>query len=163
MKNKGKFSKEKFITAVLIIYLVLLILRPKLFLSASKFFLNSILKIIPALFFVFILMAIINYFITPERIMKFSEKKGFKKWLFMVSAGVLSVGPPFLWYPLLKKLKSHGLSPGLITTYLYSKALVLSFLPLLIFYFSLKYVVVLYFTMIVAAIIQGIIMDRIVK
>ena len=144
MKNKKENKQLYFLVVVLIFYLSILLFNQKIFLSASVFFFTLMLKIIPAFIFVFILMTMSNYFITPEKVIKFSSKKGIKKWLFMVIAGLLSAGPPLVWYPLLAKLKNQGLSPGLIATYMYSKALVISFFPLLIFYFSLKYVVILY-------------------
>ncbi|MBU4069568.1 MAG: hypothetical protein KJ646_01150 [Nanoarchaeota archaeon] len=163
MKHKIKLGKVWFLIIVFLIYFFLLLFNLELFLSASKFFFNSLAKIIPAFIFVFMIMTIINYFLTPEKILNFSRKKGIKKWLFMVLSGILSTGPPFLWYPLLTKLKKQGLNPGLIATFLYSKALVISFLPLLIFYFSFKYMIVLYFVLAIAALVQGIIISRVMR
>lgn len=163
MKIKIKSGKAWFLIIVFLTYLSLLLFNLEIFLSASKFFFYSLVKIIPAFIFVFVIMIIINYFLTPEKILNFSRKKGIKKWLFMVLSGILSTGPPFLWYPLLAKLKKQGLNSGLIATYLYSKALVISFLPLLIFYFSFKYMVILYFVLAIAALIQGIIISKVMR
>ncbi len=160
MKNK-KISKTKlFLLVMLGIYLILLIFNKELFLSSSKFFLTNILKIIPAFALVFILMTTANYFITPEKILKFSQRKGIRKWFFMSFAGIISTGPPYLWYPLLSKLRKQGLSEGLITTYLYNRAIAIAFIPLLIFYFSAKYAIVLYILITAAAIVQGKIMNK---
>ncbi|MCK5449639.1 hypothetical protein KAI32_02140 [Candidatus Pacearchaeota archaeon] len=163
MKNKNKSNQRYFLLVVFALYLSLLVFNQKLFFSASSTFLDLLLKIIPAFVLVFILITISNYFITPERVTKFSTKKGILKWLLMVLAGVLSVGPLFVWYPLLAKLKNHGLNPGLVATYIYSKAIVISFFPLLIFYFSLKYIIVLYCVLAIASIIQGILINILIK
>jgi uncharacterized membrane protein YraQ (UPF0718 family) len=108
-------------------------------------------------------MAFINLFITPDKILNFSKKKGIKKWFFISFAGIFSIGPPYLWYPLLNKLKKQGLNNGLITTYLYNRAIVISFTPLLIFYFSFKFTIIFYTIITISAIIQGLIINYFFK
>ncbi len=159
MKNKKPSVRIWLLLASLIIYFTLFVFNKEIFVSSSKFFLENIRRIIPALFFVFIIMTLANYFITPKKILNLSMKKGARKWLLMSLAGIFSVGAPFLWYPLLRNLKKQGLSNGLITTYLYNRCVVISFVPLLIFYFSLKYVIVLYAVITASALVQGIIID----
>jgi len=163
MKNKNISKKVWLLSVVLVVYVLLFVFNKSMFLSSSKFFFDSITKIIPALAFVFILMTLANYFITPEKVLKFSKKKGAKKWFFMSFAGILSTGPPYLWYPLLRDLKKQGLSSGLIATYLYNRAVVISFVPLLIFYFSFKYVIVFYIVITISALIQGIIINQLIN
>ncbi|MBR9702234.1 hypothetical protein GOV13_04930 [Candidatus Pacearchaeota archaeon] len=161
MKNKSIPKRVWLLLFALGVYVYILIFNQKLFLSSSKLFLNNILKIIPALILVFIIMALANYFITPKKVLRFSKKKGASKWLFMSLAGILLTGPSYLWYPLLSDLKKQGLSNGLIATYLYNRAIVIAFLPLLIFYFSLKYAIVFYIVITISALVQGLIMDQI--
>jgi len=62
-------------------------------------------------------MSLTNYFITPERIIRYIEGKGIKKWFFAVIGGVLSSGPIYMWYPLLADLKEKGISNGLIACF----------------------------------------------
>lgn len=158
---KNKISKKiVFLLVVLGIYLAILIFDKELFLSSSKFFLNTILKIIPAFALVFVLMSIANYFITPQKVLNFSKRKGSRKWFLMSFAGIISTGPPYLWFPLLSKLRKQGLSEGLITTYLYNRAIAIAFIPLLIFYFSAKYAIILYILITASALIQGKIMNK---
>lgn len=163
MKNKKLPKKVYFLLAMLILYLFLFFFNPELFFSSSKFFFDTIIKIIPILALVFLLMALVNYFITPQQILNFAGKKGIKKWFLMVFAGVLSTGPPYLWFPLLRDLKQKGLDFGLITTYLYSRAVVIAFIPLIIFYFSLKFTIVLSLVILTAALIQGVLMSYLIK
>ena len=97
-----------FLISIIIIYLFLLILKREFFSSSLDFFYNIILKVIPIFIFVFILMVLTNYFITPKFIMKHFKKRGIKKWFFVVIGGILSTGPIYMWYPLLADLKNKG-------------------------------------------------------
>lgn len=163
MKNKKIPLRALFFIGAVIIYFGIYFLNNEIFFKSLKFFLNSITKIIPALLFVFILMTLLNYFIPPQKVLDFSRKKGIKKWILMSFAGVFSTGPPFLWFPILRDLKKQGLTNGLITTYLYNRAVVISFIPLLIYYFSLKYTIALYIAITASALIQGLIINKFFK
>lgn len=156
-------GKWYFLIVVILIYLFLLFFKSDSFLSASLFFLNILKKIIPILFAVFVLIFLIDYFFTPKIISKYFKKKGIKKWLFVIVGGILSTGAIYVWYPLLADLKSKGLSYGLIACFLYNRAIKIPMLPLMIFYFSLKYVIILSLVMILMSVVQGIIIDKILK
>jgi uncharacterized membrane protein YraQ (UPF0718 family) len=163
MKMKKISGKWYFLIVVILIYLFLLFFKSDSFLSASLFFLNILKKIIPILFAVFVLIFLIDYFFTPKIISKYFKKKGIKKWLFVIVGGILSTGAIYVWYPLLADLKSKGLSYGLIACFLYNRAIKIPMLPLMIFYFSLKYVIILSLVMILMSVVQGIIIDKILK
>ena len=66
-----------------------------------------------------------------------------------------------MWYPLLAELKEKGIGYGYLATFLYNRAIKIPLLPIAIFYFGLKYVVILTIVMIFISIIQGIIINRI--
>jgi uncharacterized membrane protein YraQ (UPF0718 family) len=90
-------------------------------------------------------MVIANYFITPKFITKHFGEPGIKKWIFIIIGGILSTGPIFMWYPLLAELKEKGIGYGYLATFLYNRAIKIPLLPVVIFYFGLKYVVVFVF------------------
>jgi len=154
-------SKWGFLIILAVVYLVLFFTIKNIFESSLNYFLNLLVKIIPILFLVFILMSITNYFFTPKFVSKHLRKKGIKKWLFVVIGGILSTGAIYMWYPLLAELKSKGLSYGLISCFLYNRAIKIPLLPLMVFYFSLKYVIILGFIIVFMSIIQGIILNKI--
>ena len=68
-----------------------------------------------------------------------------------------------MWYPLLADLKSKGLNSGLIACFLYNRAIKIPFLPLMIFYFSLKYVLILTVVMVFMSVIQALIINKFMK
>ncbi|RLG12384.1 hypothetical protein DRN69_06875 [Candidatus Pacearchaeota archaeon] len=164
-KNKLKRigSGWYFLVIVSLIYILLVIFKQDLFFSSLNFFYRIMLKIIPILISVFVLMVLINYFITPKFIMKHLREKGFKKWFFVVIGGILSSGPIYMWYPLLADLKSKGLNYGLIACFLYNRAIKIPLIPFAIFYFGWKYIMVLSFVMIFMSIIQGIIINKLME
>ncbi len=163
MKIKKISGRVYFLLIVILIYLFLLFFKLDSFVSASLFFLNILKKIIPILFLVFILMSLVNYFFTPRVISKYFKKKGIKKWLFVIIGGILSTGAIYVWYPLLAELKDKGLSYGLIACFLYNRAIKIPMVPLMIFYFSLKYVLILCFILILASVVQGLIINKLIE
>ena len=152
-----------FLGLVLIVYLILFMINSELFYSSILFFYEILLKVIPIFIIVFILMIFTNYFITPKFILKHVKKRGMKKWFFVIVGGILSSGPIYMWYPLLADLKEKGLNKGLIACFLYNRAIKIPLLPLIVFYFSWKFVIVLSLTMVVASVFQGIIIDKLME
>ena len=153
-------NKYVFLILVGIVYLILLIINPVIFKSSLSYFSDLLIKIIPILFLVFVLMSFVNYFFTPKFILKHLGEKGIKKWLFVVVGGILSTGAIYMWYPFLADLKNKGLNYGLISCFLYNRAIKISLLPLMIFYFSWKYLIVLGVVMILVSVVQGIIINK---
>ena len=85
------------------------------------------------------------------------------KFFLTVGLGILSSGPIYAWYPFLADLKEQGFKNSLITIFLYNRAIKLPFIPLLIYYFSWQFVILVTILMIIFSIINGIIMDKLVK
>ena len=152
-----------FFLIMILVYFFLFIFKQDLFFPSLSFFYNILLKIIPIFIFVFILMAITNYFITPKFIMKHFKEKGIKKWFFVIFGGVLSTGPLYMWYPLLSDLRDKGLNYGFIACFLYSRAIKIPLFPVAVFYFGWKYILVLSFVMIFISIIQGMIINKLME
>jgi len=163
MKNRSKKTRATlyFPLVVILVYIILAFVNFNLFLSGLKFFCNLIIQIVPIFILVFILMVGANYFISPQFITKHFREPGIKKWIFIIIGGILSTGPIFMWYPLLAELKEKGIAYGYLATFLYNRAIKIPLLPIAIFYFGLKYIIVLTIVMIFISIIQGIIINRI--
>lgn len=168
MMNK-KWEKEKyhgkyFLGSVILLHLLLFLFRPegiKRSLMASG---SLLIKIIPILLLVLFFMGIMDYFmdINPESVSKYTGKgSGTKGWILAISSGILSHGPIYLWYPLLKELQGHGMRSGLVAAFLYNRGIKIPLLPLMIYYFGALYVAVLSIIMIIASIVEGKIIEMI--
>ena len=153
-------NKYVFLILVGVIYLILFITNENIFKSSLNYFLNLLIKIIPIFFLVFVLMSLSNYFITPNFVIKHLKKKGIKKWFFVIIGGILSSGPIYMWYSLLGDLKSKGLNYGLISCFLYNRAIKIPLLPLMVFYFSLNYVIILLVVTVFMSVVQGMIINK---
>ena len=141
MKKQNKKKKTMyFLLIMILIYIMLFFTNQSAFENSISFFFNTLKIIIPIYFLIFFLMTLTDYFITPELITKhLKEKSKTKSWFFAVIFGILSIGPPYLWYLLLKNLRNKGVSNGLIACFLYSRATAIAFIPLMLFYFGIKY------------------------
>lgn len=160
-KIKFNYNRWHFLLTVIIFYSIIYFWDFSNF-NASLIFVLSILKnIYPILFLVFVLMFIFNYF-SYDRLIKehFLKLSGFKKWFLAAISGILSLGPIYVWYPILKELHKHGVSYGLLSIFLYNRAIKLALLPLLIVYFGWKYTIFLTAVMIFFSFLQGLIFDK---
>ncbi len=154
----------KFLILVLLLYLFLLFFKYNLFLmSVNKFVILSA-KILPSILGAFILIFIFNYILSDQKIKNYlTGELNWKKYFLTVGLGILSSGPIYAWYPFLADLKEQGFKNSLITIFLYNRAIKLPFIPLLIYYFSWQFVILVTILMIIFSIINGIIMDKLVK
>jgi uncharacterized membrane protein YraQ (UPF0718 family) len=108
--------------------------------SSGKVFLNIIMP----LCLVFVLMMVLNLFLKPAYITKFLGKKaGIKGILLSATAGIISAGPIYAWYPMLKALREKGTDNPFIAIFLYNRAVKPFLLPIMISYFGWIYVLIL--------------------
>lgn len=159
--KKSRF-KWYFLLSVIVLYVALFITNEPLFIKASILFFHIFIKLIFVLIFIFILMVFSNYFLNPKKVAKYVGKEaGIKRWVLVVAAGILSAGSIYIWYPMLKDLREKGMEIGLIATFLYNRAIKLQLMPLMILYFSWKFILLLTVLMIITSIIQGIILNKV--
>ena len=158
--NKSLF----FLFFVILIYLVILIINTNKFVAAINQFFNIFKNVFYVLIIIFILMIITEYFINPKIIVKYIGKNaGIKGWIISIIGGIISTGPIYMWYPLLKDLKKKGARNAYIAAFLYNRSVKIPIIPIMIFYFTLKYVIVLLFIMIFISIVQGIILEKVLE
>jgi uncharacterized membrane protein YraQ (UPF0718 family) len=159
--KKIEFKGIKFFIFVVLLYIGLFIFDNSSALQSYKEVLKILLTLLPIFAFIIILTALINYFLKPKQILKhFGEDSGKAGVIYSIIGGILSHGPMYAWYGILSDMKQHGLRDGLIATFLYSRAVKLPLLPLMLAIFGLKYTIVINIYIILFAIIQGIIMDK---
>jgi uncharacterized membrane protein YraQ (UPF0718 family) len=160
-KNRKKNSKNQyfnivFLSVIIALYFILFFLNSKKLMNALNTSWNIFLSIIPIFVIVIILMGVSNLFLKPKKVKKYlGEKSGLKGWFLSAAFGILSHGPIYVWFPLLKDLKSHGMRTGLVAVFLYNRAIKIPLLPVMIFYFGVYFVILLTVFMILASMFQG--------
>jgi uncharacterized membrane protein YraQ (UPF0718 family) len=108
-------------------------------------------------------MAIIQYFLTPKTVSKYvGQGSGLKGWILAIFTGILSHGPIYAWYPVLKELRQHGMRSGLVAAFLYNRAIKIPLLPLMVYYFGIQFVVILLMWMIIASVVEGKIIEIVI-
>ena len=157
-KNNGK--AWFFLLVVIILFLISFYRNPEKGKEILQFYFHLLKQVLPILILVYFILLATNYFVDNNKIKKFMlQASGFKIWLITIVAGILSVGPVYMWFPLLKELKEKGVQDRYLATFLYNRGIKIQWLPVLVLYFGLKYVLVLAFVMTLFSIPQGILTE----
>lgn len=149
---------------VLIVYIILFFITPDNALIALKRSGKTVLSIIFPLCFVFIFMSVLNLFIKPAHIVKLIGKgTTFRGIILTTVAGIISMGPIFIWYGLLKELREKGVENSLLAIFLGNRALKPFLLPVMVSYFGWRYTLILSIFTILGAVSVGYAVDILVK
>lgn len=150
-----------FLIITIIIYAVVALVHRNVFFHALSTFLNLFFRIIPVLIMVFGIIFLLNLFIEPKNVSNLLGKgAGVRGWMIAIFGGILSTGPIYLWYPLLSDLKEKGMRDLFIATFLYNRAVKIPLLPMMIFYFGVKFTVILTIYMVLFSMINGFCVER---
>ncbi len=159
--KKFKFKGVKFLAIVSVIYLIAYLYDQQKTMQSFGHAAHVLATLIPILLLVIIVTALINIFLKPDDLAHhLGEDSGLRGWLIVLSAGVISHGPMYAWYPMIQDLREKGAKDGLIIAFFYSRAVKLALLPMLATYFGITFAVVLTVLTLVAAWLQGAVMDR---
>jgi len=133
-----------FLGSVLVLYGVLFFFFPEKTLMALRRSGSMFVNILIPLGFVFLILFFVNLFINPGQVVRFFGKRsGIKGVFFATVAGILSMGPIYAWYPLLKELRQKGAEDSLLAIFLGNRAVKPFLMPIMISYFGLHYVLIL--------------------
>ena len=144
MKKSIIFGIWLFPVIVIIIYGILFFISPDIVLAALGSSGKVFVKVLFPLLFVFILMLALNYYLKPGNIVRYIGKDAGIKGVFLsIMAGIISMGPIYAWYPLLKGLREKGADTSLIAIFLGNRAVKPFLLPVMISYFGWAYVMLL--------------------
>ena len=145
-----------FLGIVVILYLMLSLFNSERIYRSLHASLDIIIQILPILVLVIFMMGVANYFLKPKTVSKYlGLGSGVKGWFLAISMGILSHGPIYVWYPLLKDLRDHGMRSGLVAVFLYNRAIKIPLLPVMIFYFGIGFVIILSIYMMIASVVEG--------
>ncbi|WP_320044442.1 hypothetical protein [uncultured Desulfobacter sp.] len=110
---------------------------------------------------VFCFMILLNLFLTPPRLEKRTKNgSGAKQTLIAAIAGILSSGPIFAWYPMLKDLRDRGVAPSLIAVFLVNRAVKPALVPMMVSLFGWPFVLLFTCLTLSASFCVGFCMNR---
>lgn len=164
MQGKRKLGGWLFLALVLAAYAATVLVDRGLARVAFADFLAMFGKVVPVLALVFVLMFLVELFLSPERVEGWlGRRSGLRGWLLALAAGVLSTGPVYTWYALLAELREKGMRTALVAVVLYARAIKLPLAPLLAHYFGLRYMLVLSLFIAAFSIANGLAMERLLR
>jgi len=136
--RRGRFLRRwAFLLSVAAVYAVLLLAAPGRGLTALKLSGRVLLQVAIPLSVAFALMFLINLFVKPAQVARLvGSGAGLRGVALSTAAGVLSMGPIYAWYPLLKSLREKGASVFHLANFLSNRAVKPYLLPLMVFYFG---------------------------
>jgi uncharacterized membrane protein YraQ (UPF0718 family) len=157
LKKTGSTARLlAFPVVILIIYGFLFAVTPEKAALALRNSRGIFVSVLIPLFTVFVIMLLLNLFLKPAQVARFLGKgSGIKSALLSAVAGIISTGPIYAWYPLLKDLKRQGAANSPIAIFLYNRAVKPFLLPVMIGYFGWEYVVILTICMVLGSFVIG--------
>ncbi len=160
----AKTAKKPLISASWIFFAVTALLygavffyNADLFAKSWAFFAKSLKEILPVFGFVFVLMVVVNRYVTRDFVLKHLRGKGGLVWLYFILGGIVSTGPIYMWYPLLGDLRKNGVTNPQIACFLYNRSIKLAWLPVMAGYFGLTFVIVTTVLMVLLSLVQALI------
>jgi len=164
MKQKRKKTRPGgwlFLLLVLAVYGVIGVVEPETAREALGFFARIMQDVLLFLVIVFFLLLATDLLLEPEWIKRnLGREAGLRGWLMALAGGVLAAGPIYPWYALLGELREKGMRASLAAVFLYSRAIKLPLLPLMIHYFGFAYTLLLCLYLLGFSVLSGILMVK---
>jgi uncharacterized membrane protein YraQ (UPF0718 family) len=157
LKNFWLNQKQSifFLGITIFLYGYLFFQHSQIFSESFHYFFSLFFSLLPILFLIVVLMTITLLLFENEKIKQSLVKKDGKKWVFAIIGGIISTGPLYIWFPFLADLEKKGVSYGIISCFIYNRAIKIPLMPVAIAYFGIKYVIILTLTMILFSLLQG--------
>lgn len=160
-KNEFSATAYVFLLIVVILYAGAFILAPERAGNAFQFSLNMLKQLVPILGIVCCLIFLNNLLVKPSWVENHvGLNSGLKGQAIAVVGGILSMGPIYVWYEILKDLNNKGMRTRLIASFLYARSVKPQLLPLMVHYFGWVYTLILSFYLIIFSVLNGWLTER---
>jgi len=162
-KSKKNMGKWYFLITVVLAYLSIYFFLPDKMVLILNFYVKLILQILPIFLLVYAIMVLTNYFVNKKVLQKYMGKEaGIRGWVISIIAGIISIGPIYVWYPLMKDLQNKGIKNRFLVAFLYNRGIKLQWIAMLILYFGWVFSLTLLIVMAIFSVPQGIITEKLI-
>jgi hypothetical protein len=159
--RRGARGRRLFLVTVAGLYGVSFVLDRQFAMDALELAGPLLYRLAPVLLLVFLLFFVLNLTMRPDWVkVQVGKESGAKGWLIALVGGVLSVGPVYPWYALLKELRDQGMRSGLVSVFLYSRGIKLPLIPIMIHYFGLAFTITLAFYLVLFSLLGGVLLEK---
>lgn len=139
-KANRKNLQWLFPISMIAVYMAIFFVAPEGTVHALMASGNILKQMALPLLFAFVMMIVLNLFITPAHVSQFlGSRAGIKGVLLSSIAGTLSMGPVYAWLPFLVAIRDKGASDFHLANFLSSRAVKPVLLPLMIGYFGWRF------------------------
>ena len=153
-----------FPSGVLLAYALLCVLSPDRALAAAKASYHLCRQILPALCVAFAAMIIVNAFLRPAHVKRFlGDARKTRGVVLSAIGGILSMGPIYAWYPLLKELRGRGASDFHIANFLCCRAVKVPLLPFVVASFGWSFTIVLTVLMVASSVLAASLVNHVTR
>lgn len=153
----------KFFLLMCLLYVVAFIVTPQKTMTAFGNFVQAFVQMLPVLILVFLVMFVGYIFLKPEMIHRYlGEDSGKRGWFAACVASIFFSGPTYILFPYLKELKAQGMKNSLIAVFLNNRNVQPAFVPVMIYYFGLRFAVVFCFLVLGYALLSGLLIRHFV-
>jgi len=166
MKNKKEQKTNQTKSGFYFLGIVFLIAIGTLFIDSAKtvkalyYSFKLFINLIPIVVAVIIFIALTNFFVNQKKLSSYLGKEsGIKGWIITIIAGIVTHGPIYVWFNVLKEMREHGMRTGFIAIFLYNRAIKIPLIPAMIYYFGTIYTVILMLIMIITSPIIGFVVE----
>lgn len=153
--RRGRLVRRWGLTlCVVAVYLALLVAVPDSAIAALKSSARVLVQIALPLCVAFAVLFLINLLVKPRHIARYlGRRAGVKGVALSTLAGILSMGPIYAWYPLLRDLREKGASDFHLANFLSNRAVKPFLLPVMVFYFGWPFTATLSVLMVLGALV----------
>ena len=163
-ENKSKPKRLKsgiyFLIIVILISIGTLFIDPDRTVKALNYSLKLFIDLIPIIIIVLVFTTLVNFFINQQKLSSYVGKgSGIKGWIIVIVAGIITHGPIYVWFNMLKDMREHGMRTSFIAIFLYNRAIKIPLIPMMLYYFGTLYTVTLIIAMIITSPLIGFIVE----
>jgi len=153
-----------FLIGVLTLYTILFSTSSARVMAALKTSGIILIQIAVPLSMAFIIMVGFNFFSGHDKISSFLDRrKGILGVAFSSLAGILSMGPIYAWYPVLRSLRKKGVSDFHLANFLSNRAIKPFLFPVMVFYFGWFFTLILNMLLLIDSLLTAKIVSILVK
>ena len=149
--------------SVLGLYLALWHVAPEKTMVAMRSSVGLFSHVLLPLCLAFLVMIGLNLFLKPPHLARFLGKETTIKMKILAAvAGIISAGPIYAWYPILKDLRERGAKHSLIAVFLVNRTVKPVLMPVMVSIFGWAYVLILTLLTIAGSVCVGFVVGALV-